>query len=83
MPIEDVSTYFPLQERVSISQVTVGRDTGKKQMLGLAKVRRPNGEFGWRFQFSHSLAGFIRQTPEGDLIMPSVGDTGDGVVAGS
>jgi hypothetical protein len=79
-PIEDVSTYFPLQEKVSIYQVTVGRDMGKKQTLGLAKVRRPNGEFGWRFQFSPSLAGFIRQTPEGDLIMPAVGDTGDGVV---
>jgi hypothetical protein len=80
MPIEDVSTYFPLQEKASIYQATAGRDTGKTQTLGLAKVRRPNGEFAWRFQFSPSLAGFIRQTPEGDLIMPAVGDTGDAVV---
>ena len=26
------------------------------------------------------IAGFIRQTPEGDLIMPPVSDTGDGMV---
>jgi hypothetical protein len=79
-PIEDVSMYFPLQEKASLYQVTGGRDTGKTQTLGLTKVRRPNGESAWRFQFSPSLAGFLRQTPEGDLIMPAVGDTGDGVV---
>jgi len=78
--IEDVSTYFPLQEKASLYQVTAGCDTGKTQTLGLTKVRRPNGESAWRFQFSPSLAGFLRQTPEGDLVMPAVGDTGDGVV---
>jgi hypothetical protein len=79
-PIEDASIYFPLQEKVSIYRFTTGRDAGKTQRLGLAKVRRPNGESAWRFQFTPSLAGFIRQTPEGDLIIPAVGDTGDGVV---
>jgi hypothetical protein len=78
--IEDVSTYFPLQEKASLYEVTAGCDTGKTQTLGLTKVRRPNGESAWRFQFSPSLAGFLRQTPEGDLVMPAVGDTGDGVV---
>jgi len=29
---------------------------------------------------SPSLAGFIRQTPEGDLVMPTVSDPGEGVV---
>jgi hypothetical protein len=72
--------YFPLQEKASLYQVTAGRDTGKTQTLGLTKVRRPNAESAWRFQFSPWLAGFLHQTPEGDLIMPAVGDTGDGVV---
>ena len=80
MPTEDVSIYFPLQEKASFYQVTAGRDTGKTQTLGLTKVRRSKGESAWRFQFSPSLAGFLRQTPEDDLIMPAVGDTGDGVV---
>ena len=34
----------------------------------------------WRFQFSPSLAGFIRKTPQGDLMMPAVTDTREGVV---
>jgi len=80
MPIQDVSIYFPLREKASLYQVTAGRDTGKTQTLGLTMVKRPDGESGWRFQFSPSLAGFLRQTPEGNLIMPAVGDTGDGVV---
>jgi len=79
-PIEDVSVYFPLREKVSLYQVTAGRDIGKTRTLALTKVRRPNGESAWRFQFSPSLAGFLRRTPEGDLIMPAVDDTGDGVV---
>jgi len=58
-PIEDVSIYFPLQEKASIYRFTTGRDTGKTQRLGLAKVRSPNGESAWRFQFTPSLAGFI------------------------
>src|SRR5260370_41530047 len=39
-PIEDVSIYFPLQEKASIYKVTAGSDTGKTQTLGLAKVSR-------------------------------------------
>jgi hypothetical protein len=79
-PIEDVSTYFPLQERASTYQVTAGPHAGNKQTLGVAKVHRPNGKSAWRFELSPSGTGFIRQTPEGDLMMPSVGDTGEGVV---
>lgn len=78
--IEDVGTYFPLTERVSTYRVTAGPHAGKIQALGVAKIRRSNGKSAWRFQFSPSLSGFIRQTLEGDLIMPSVGDTGEGVV---
>lgn len=79
-PIADVSTYFPLQEKASIYQVTAGPNAGNTQTLGLAKVRRPGGRLAWRFQFSPSLAGFIKQTPQGDLIIPAVGDMAEGVV---
>jgi hypothetical protein len=79
-PIEDASIYFPLQERSSIYQVTAGPHAGKRQTLGVAQVRRPNGKIAWRFQFSPSLTGFIRQTPEGDIIMPTIGDAGEGIV---
>jgi hypothetical protein len=79
-PIESASAYFPLEEKASVYHVTAGPNAGNVQTLGVAKVRRPNGKSAWRFQFSPSLTGFIRQTPEGDLIMPTVGDTGEGVV---
>jgi hypothetical protein len=78
--ITDVSVYFPLQEKASIYHVTAGPNAGNMQTLGVAKVRRPNGKFAWRFQFSPSLTGFISQSPEGDLIIPTVGDAGEGVV---
>ena len=79
-PIEDVSVYFPLQEKATNYQVTAGPNAGKTQTLGLAKVRRPNGKSAWRFMFSPTLAGFVRQTTEGDLMVPSVSDTSEGVV---
>ena len=79
-PIDDVSTYFPLQDRAQTYRVTAGPHTGNSQTLGLAKVRRPGGKMAWRFQFSPTLAGFINQTTTGDLMMPSVIDTGEGVV---
>jgi hypothetical protein len=79
-PIDDVSVYFPLEDRAPLYQVTAGPNSGKTQTLGLGKVKRSNGKTAWRFQLSPLLAGFIRQTPEGDLIMPAVTDTGEGVV---
>jgi len=79
-PIEDVSVYFPLQEKAAIYQVTAGPNAGNTQKLDLAKTRRPSGGAAWRFQFSPSLAGFIHQTPQGDLMVPAVIDTGEGVV---
>lgn len=79
-PIQDASIYFPLQDEALTYHVTAGPNAGNTQMLGLAKVARPGGKLAWRFQFSPSLAGFIRQTPEGDLIMPAVTDTSEGVV---
>ena len=79
-PIQDASIYFPLQERAPTYQVTAGRNAGNTQTLGLVKIQRPNGRMAWRFQMSPSLAGFIRQTPEGDLVMPTVSDPGEGVM---
>lgn len=79
-PIDDASIYFPLQDAASIYQVIGGPNAGKTQSLGLARVRRPNGKSAWRFQLSPTLAGFIRQTPEGDLMMPAISDMGEGVV---
>jgi hypothetical protein len=79
-PIEDVSVYFPLQEKTAIYQVTASPNAGNTQTLGLAKTKRPGGKSAWRFQFSPSLAGFIHQTPQGDLMVPAVTDTGEGVV---
>ena len=79
MPIQAASLYFPLQERASTYQVISGHNAGNTQTLGLVKAHRPNGNVAWRFQMSPSLAAFIRQTPEGDLVMPTVLDPGEGV----
>jgi len=79
-PIDDASTYFPLHDSASIYQVVAGPNAGKTQTLGVTKARRTNGKSAWCFQFSPSLAGFIRQTPEGDLMMPAISDMSEGVV---
>jgi hypothetical protein len=79
-PIDDVSLYFPLQDAASIFQVVGGPNAGKAQTLGLTKVTRPNGRLAWRFQLSPTLASFIHQTPEEDLMMPAISDVGEGVV---
>lgn len=79
-PIGDTSTYFPLRDKALTYQVTAGSNAGNTQTLGLAKANRPNGQQAWRFQFTPSLAGFLRQTAVGDLIMPAVSDAGEGVV---
>jgi len=78
--ITDSSSYFPLRARALTYQVTAGSNAGQTQTLGLKKVDRPNGQSAWRFQFTPSLAGFLRQTSTGDLIMPAVADAGEGVV---
>src|SRR6266849_7333770 len=79
-PIDDPSIYFPLQNSAPTYQVTAGPNAGNTQSLGLVKARRPSGASAWRFQLSPSLAGFLRQTAEGDIIMPAVTDSGEGVV---
>ena len=79
-PIDDVSIYFLLQEKMAHYRVTAGPNAGNTQTLGLAKTRRSGGKSAWRFQFSPSLAGFVHQTPQGDLMVPAVTDTSEGVV---
>src|SRR5258708_38956727 len=60
-PIEDVSVYFPLQERATNYQVTAGPNAEKTQTLGLEKVRRHNAKSAWRFKFSPAVAGVGRR----------------------
>jgi hypothetical protein len=79
-PITDVSIYFPLQERTYTYQVTSGKKAGQTQQLAVARGSRPSGNPAWRFALSPSLAGFIQQTSSGDLLMPAVSDSGEGVV---
>lgn len=79
-PITDPKAFFPLQPKAMTYQVMAGPNAGNTQTLGLANTRRPNGAAAWRFQLSPSLAGFLRQTAEGDIIMPALSDSGEGVV---
>ena len=79
-PITDPSVYFPLQERMPTYQVTAGSHIGNAQKLEVAQGKRPNGNPAWRFALSPSLAGFIRQSASGDLLMPAVSDSGEGVI---
>jgi hypothetical protein len=78
--IEKTSVYFPLHNKALNYQVTSGPKSGTVEQLGVAQVRRSAGTPAWRFQLSPTLAGFIRETADGDLIMPAVNDAGEGVV---
>lgn len=78
--IEDPASFFPLESKAASYQVTSGRNTGKTQSLDLAKGKRPDGQSAWRFQLAPTLAGFLRQTAEGHLMMPAVSDSDHGVV---
>ncbi len=80
VPISDPSVFFPLQAKALTYRVMAGPNAGNTQSLGLVKTRRPNGVSAWRFQLSPSLAGFLRQSAEGDIIMPALSDAGEGVV---
>jgi len=80
LPISDPSAYFPLQEKAQQYQVVAGPHAGTVQTLGLWKARRPGGRKAWRFQMTPTLAGFMRETQEGDIIMAALTDSGEGVV---
>ena len=80
VPITDVTLYFPLEERAMTYNVTAGKNAGGVQTLAVAKAQRPNGKTAWKFALSPSLAGFLHQTAGGDLYMPAVSDSGEGVI---
>ena len=77
--IEHASLYFPLHDKALTYQVATGSKAGNVEQLGVSRIKRP-GSMAWRFQLSPTLAGFIRETGQGDLIMPAVNDAGEGVV---
>lgn len=79
-PVTDPHLYFPLQYRIRNFQVVAGPHAGTVQALGLWQARRPGGRAAWRFQLTPTLAGFMRETHEGDIIMPAIADSGEGVV---
>jgi len=79
-PIAHPSAYFPLQDRAQQYQVLAGPHAGTVQTLGLVRTRRPGGKMAWRFGLSPTLNGFMRETPEGDIIMAAITDSGEGVV---
>ncbi len=78
--IADPSVYFPLQDKSQQYQVVAGPHAGTIQRLGLWKARRPGGRMAWRFAMTPTLNGFMRETPEGDIIMAALTDSGEGVV---
>jgi len=79
-PITDPYVYFPLQYKTQQFQVVAGPHAGTVQTLGLWQARRPGGRKAWRFQLTPSLAGFMRESQEGDIIMAALTDSGEGVV---
>ncbi len=78
--ISDASVYFPLVEKTSVFNVTGGKNAGTQQTLHVAKGQRPGGNPAWRFELSPTLVGFLSQVSGGDLTMPAVSDSGEGVI---
>jgi hypothetical protein len=79
-PIEDPTHYFPLQEKTPSYRITSGKHAGETQVLNVQKGKRPGGNPAWRFQLSPTLASFLHNTVEGDLMMTAVTDADEGVV---
>jgi len=75
-PIDDSKSLFSLAHEPVTYRFTSGRNKGKSQTLVPTRVERPGGKFVWRLQLAPSLIGFLRQMPNGDIVMPSVEDTG-------
>jgi len=78
--ITDASALFPLQEKAAVYQVTSGKRAGTQQTLKVKKGKNPAGNAAWRFELSPTLAAFINQGAEGNLVMPAVTDTDEGVI---
>lgn len=78
--ITDASVYFPLEEKAAVYHVTSGKNKGQQQTLRVKKGKNPAGNAAWRFELSPTLASFITQGAEGNLTMPAVTDTDEGVI---
>jgi len=78
--ITDASVYFPLREKAAVFQLTSGEKAGTQQTLRVMKGKRPGGNPAWRFELSPTLAGFISEGASGDLMMPAVSDSDEGVI---
>ena len=75
-PIDDPNIFLSFAHKPVTYRFTSGRNKGKSQTLLPTKVERPGGKFVWRVQLAPSLIGFLRQMPNGDIVMPAVEDTG-------
>jgi hypothetical protein len=75
VPIDTPTRYFPLEEKSRSYTITSGKNAGQTHRLAVGKGQRPGGNPAWRFQLSSTLAGFLHNTVEGDLLMPAVTDT--------
>jgi hypothetical protein len=78
--ISDTAVYFPLVEKTLVFNVTSGKNAGTQQTLHVLKGRRPAGNPAWRFELSPTLAAFLNNVNDGNLMMPAVSDSGEGVV---
>jgi hypothetical protein len=81
-PIDDPSALFPLSDVPGIHEFTSGRDAGKRQTEALKKIPRRGGKFVWRLDLAPSLVAFLRESPDGDVVMPAVAYTGKDALAG-
>lgn len=79
-PIGPASEYFPLHDSALTYQVVTGSHPGRVETLAVSQLQRPSGKPSWRFQFTPSLAGFLKPVEAGGLEMPSVADSSEGVI---
>jgi hypothetical protein len=74
--IDDPGKLFSFDSQPMTYRFTSGKNKNKSQTVVPTKVERPGGKFVWRLQLAPSLIGFLRQAPDGDIVMPAAEDTG-------
>ena len=75
-PLDAPDSLFSFVHVPVTYRFTSGRNKGKTQTLVPTKVKRPGGKIVWRVPLAPSLIGFLKQMPDGDIVMPAVEDTG-------
>jgi hypothetical protein len=75
-PLDAPDSLFSFAHVPVTYRFTSGRNKGKTQTLVPTKVKRPGGKIVWRVPLAPSLIGFLKQMPDGDIVMPAVEDTG-------